>query len=81
MTASRTLELEEDDETAVVSDRATVTFEGEGLPLDQLADIVGALGGSRQPARAAKVGRNAPCPCGSGRKFKKCCGSGQAAGG
>jgi hypothetical protein len=21
----------------------------------------------------AKVGRNAPCPCGSGRKFKKCC--------
>lgn len=22
-----------------------------------------------------KVGRNAPCPCGSGRKFKQCCGS------
>jgi len=21
-----------------------------------------------------KVGRNAPCPCGSGRKFKRCCG-------
>lgn len=20
-----------------------------------------------------KVGRNNPCPCGSGRKFKKCC--------
>jgi preprotein translocase subunit SecA len=20
-----------------------------------------------------KVGRNHPCPCGSGRKFKKCC--------
>ncbi|WP_211365126.1 SEC-C metal-binding domain-containing protein [Rhodovulum strictum] len=27
-----------------------------------------------QPARRAKVGRNDPCPCGSGRKFKKCCG-------
>jgi tetratricopeptide (TPR) repeat protein len=26
-------------------------------------------------ARMAKVGRNAPCPCGSGKKFKKCCGS------
>jgi hypothetical protein len=27
------------------------------------------------PARAApKVGRNDPCPCGSGKKFKKCCG-------
>jgi SWIM/SEC-C metal-binding protein len=21
-----------------------------------------------------KIGRNAPCPCGSGQKFKKCCG-------
>ena len=24
--------------------------------------------------RAGKTGRNAPCPCGSGKKFKKCCG-------
>jgi len=23
-----------------------------------------------------KVGRNEPCPCGSGKKFKKCCGAG-----
>jgi preprotein translocase subunit SecA len=23
---------------------------------------------------AKKIGRNAPCPCGSGRKYKKCCG-------
>ncbi|MFQ5686087.1 MAG: SEC-C metal-binding domain-containing protein [Candidatus Scalindua sp.] len=22
-----------------------------------------------------KTGRNNPCPCGSGRKYKKCCGS------
>ncbi len=22
---------------------------------------------------AAKSGRNAPCPCGSGRKYKQCC--------
>ena len=36
-----------------------------------------------QPPRAAhtvvrqgaKVGRNAPCPCGSGKKYKKCCGA------
>ena len=26
-----------------------------------------------------KTGRNEPCPCGSGRKFKKCCGSPQKA--
>jgi len=25
-------------------------------------------------AAAGRVGRNAPCPCGSGRKYKKCCG-------
>jgi len=23
---------------------------------------------------ASKTGRNDPCPCGSGKKFKKCCG-------
>lgn len=23
--------------------------------------------------KTLKVGRNDPCPCGSGRKFKKCC--------
>lgn len=29
-----------------------------------------------QPYRrlAAKVGRNEPCPCNSGKKYKKCCG-------
>jgi len=25
---------------------------------------------------APKVGRNDPCPCGSGKKYKKCCGKG-----
>ena len=25
--------------------------------------------------RGAKVGRNDPCPCGSGKKYKKCCGT------
>ena len=28
----------------------------------------------RMAQRATKVGRNDPCPCGSGRKYKKCCG-------
>ena len=26
-------------------------------------------------AKSAKVGRNDPCPCGSGRKYKRCCGA------
>ena len=29
---------------------------------------------SRMAQRKTKVGRNDPCPCGSGRKYKKCCG-------
>ena len=28
----------------------------------------------RKPASSTKVGRNDPCPCGSGKKYKKCCG-------
>jgi len=34
-------------------------------------------GGVRTPPLkrgAAPIGRNDPCPCGSGKKFKKCCG-------
>lgn len=30
---------------------------------------------ARTPARSTKVGRNEPCPCGSGRKYKFCCGA------
>mgnify|MGYP000128082312 CR=1 FL=1 len=28
-----------------------------------------------------KVGRNDPCPCGSGKKYKKCCGARETSGG
>ena len=33
-------------------------------------------GGSKQPLKVGgkKIGRNDPCPCGSGKKYKKCCG-------
>jgi len=32
-------------------------------------------GSSRQTVtRGKKIGRNDPCPCGSGKKYKKCCG-------
>lgn len=45
-------------------------------------------GAREQPVRAApfvrddrKVGRNEPCPCGSGKKYKQCCGRAGASGG
>ncbi len=31
----------------------------------------------KEPVRVKKIGRNDPCPCGSGKKYKKCCGSGE----
>jgi len=31
--------------------------------------------GIQNVTNAQKVGRNSPCPCGSGTKFKKCCGA------
>ena len=41
------------------------------------------LGGEtivRKPVvKGAKVGRNDPCPCGSGKKYKKCCGQNETA--
>jgi len=36
----------------------------------------GSTSGAQQPVLAAKkAGRNDPCPCGSGKKYKKCCGA------
>lgn len=27
----------------------------------------------QEPVRSVRIGRNEPCPCGSGKKYKKCC--------
>jgi hypothetical protein len=32
---------------------------------------------SKQAVSEKTVGRNDPCPCGSGKKYKKCCGAGK----
>ena len=40
---------------------------------EDISDIERAVQ-ARQPVdQSPKIGRNEPCPCGSGRKFKKCC--------
>lgn len=36
--------------------------------------VLGEVNPKGEPRRVVKVGRNEPCPCGSGRKFKVCCG-------
>jgi uncharacterized protein YecA (UPF0149 family) len=43
------------------------------MPLHQVKTFV--LGCLAAPGRAAGPGRNAPCPCGSRKKYKQCCGT------
>lgn len=37
--------------------------------------VDGVINPKSPPRRTEKVGRNDPCPCGSGKKHKKCCGA------
>ena len=48
------------------------------------AELKAEMGGEGAPAKVEtvvhegpKIGRNDPCPCGSGKKYKKCCGAGK----
>ena len=68
---------------------AALTFNDPGDSVPAFAGAVAAGGPARRPARtggddaavrtvrraAPKVGRNSPCPCGSGKKYKKCHGA------
>ena len=63
------------------NDYSQYTASKEGLPGEDAnrQAMANAGGGPKkvQPAKAApKVGRNDPCPCGSGKKFKNCHGRG-----
>jgi len=40
-----------------------------------MANVVGDRGRKRATAGSSKIGRNSPCPCGSGKKYKRCCGA------
>jgi preprotein translocase subunit SecA len=44
-------------------EQARMAGAGDRLPVQQVV------------RGSAKVGRNDPCPCGSGKKYKKCCGA------
>lgn len=41
--------------------------------VSQPTPTTGSAVGAQSPRRKAKIGRNDPCPCGSGRKYKRCC--------
>ncbi len=59
----------------------TITVGGEDEALGYAEEYIrgwrlvpGAIEWLKQQTGQAKVGRNEPCPCGSGKKLKKCCG-------
>ena len=76
------------DDDGVVEFRALYTANGEFCNHHEISQFVrepdgwrfadGELVGETPITREEpKVGRNDPCPCGSGKKYKKCCGRGK----
>lgn len=72
------------DKTGVVEFVAHYEINGVPSQLHEISDFIHdgerwfyVDGRGQQPVRreTPKVGRNEPCPCGSGKKFKKCCGA------
>ena len=79
---------QEGDDTGVVEFRALYTANGEFCNHHEVSTFVreagdwlfadGNLVGEEPIKREEpKIGRNDPCPCGSGKKYKKCCGQGK----
>lgn len=72
----------EDDDAGIVEFVASYRAKGAVLGLHERARFVKEDGQwfyvegdiiKPPPASSDKIGRNEPCPCGSGKKYKKCC--------
>jgi len=62
-------QLDIDDMRAKIGKMSFLSDDWRQGMLNQLADIEG-----QSPILRGPVGRNNPCPCGSGKKYKNCCG-------
>lgn len=65
-----------------MGDFAVSNFEGQTVfsfrfPSQAKTDYVTAIQSRMPTVKAKKPGRNDPCPCGSGKKYKNCCGRNQ----
>ena len=66
----------EDDGPPTVSTQRLDTFADAMWAVYDLRELMGSLGPRVAPVRAIPTpGRNDPCSCGSGKKYKKCCGA------
>jgi hypothetical protein len=59
----------------VLRQKTKVHIGGAGLPLSEMSNLAAMMRETTAPITRQKVGRNEQCPCGSGKKFKKCCGA------
>jgi hypothetical protein len=59
-----------------IYDRSKAVFEYFGLPLDAEPPAPASSVLLHPTPGQPKTGRNDPCPCGSGKKYNKCCGKG-----
>jgi len=65
---------------AGVQTKTTIACGEKGQPLEELDALAHSRGGRSLTGQTStvrvtlRVGRNSPCPCGSGKKYKKCCG-------
>ena len=53
------------------------SFKAVGITEEDIRDLLTEIQSSKETPfkrESTKVGRNDPCPCGSGKKYKKCCG-------
>ena len=63
---------------AIASHSASAPYGAEppvkGNPSDMVSEASDAMSKATPMRTGPKVGRNDPCPCGSGKKYKQCCG-------
>ena len=76
------VEVRQEDEARMQSGLEKAEYHHDGTPAGQPEQATTTSGqqGPRKPIvnKGPKIGRNSPCPCGSGKKYKHCCGVGKA---
>ena len=68
-------------QTGMIMDSVSLSEEAEeknenmqaALENNRMAQIRAMMAAKKQKVREYKIGRNDACPCGSGKKYKKCC--------
>ena len=58
----------------LVKAQITQNLERKEISKEKFSNKGNEEGTKPKPVRSKKIGRNDPCPCGSGKKYKQCCG-------